>query len=408
MGVTAGALGDRHSPTRAFGDAVVLVIDDSPANVLLLERMLTRAGVERVEGITDPVLATDAFRRVEPDIVLLDLHMPHIDGMALLEAFRTVIPRDCFVPVIVLTADTTPEAKNRALAAGANDFLTKPFEHAEVLLRVNNLLQTRRLHSELRQHNQQLKEEIERNEVIERRKVEERAGRRNRIQRVLEGCGLTMVFQPIVDLRTDRVAGFEALARFSDEPTRPPNEWFAEAAELDLGVELELCAIRSAIVQLDRVPAHAYLSVNAAPETVLHPDLTGTIEADGDRIVLEITEHIAVSEYDTLIERVDVLRGFGVRIAVDDAGAGYASLQHILRLCPDIVKLDVALTRSLDCDPARRALATALVQFGREIRADITAEGIERPQELEVLRKIGASNGQGYLLGRPGPLPSDD
>lgn len=407
MGMTAGgALDDRHSPACALHGAVALVIDDSPANVLLLERLLTRSGVERVEGVTDPRQATEALRRVDPDIVLLDLHMPHIDGMALLEAFRTVIPHDSFLPLIVLTADTTPEAKNQALAAGANDFLTKPFEHDEVLLRVNNLLRTRRLHNELRRHNQQLQAEIKRKEAIERRQAEDRSERRSRIQRILEGRGLTMVFQPIVDLRSNRVAGFEALARFSEEPLRPPNEWFTEAAEFGLGVELELCAIRSAIAELDRLPADAYLSVNASPETVLHRDLTGTVEAHAGRIVLELTEHTAVTEYGTLIERVDVVRGLGVRIAVDDAGAGYASLQHILRLCPDIVKLDVALTRSVDSDPARRALATALVQFGREIGADITAEGIERQEELDALRNIGACSGQGYLLGRPAPLPS--
>jgi EAL domain-containing protein (putative c-di-GMP-specific phosphodiesterase class I) len=125
------------------------------------------------------------------------------------------------------------------------------------------------------------------------------------------------------------------------------------------------------------------------------------------RVVLELTEHDAVTEYDELGTALDRLRDLGIRVAIDDAGSGYSSLQHILRLRPDIIKLDIALTRGIDADPARRALAEALVSFGREIGALITAEGIETAEQLDTLRRIGARYGQGYHLARPAALPLD-
>jgi EAL domain-containing protein (putative c-di-GMP-specific phosphodiesterase class I) len=112
-----------------------------------------------------------------------------------------------------------------------------------------------------------------------------------------------------------------------------------------------------------------------------------------------------VEDYDALVRALDGLRSQGVRVAVDDTGAGYAGLAHILRLRPDIIKLDIDLTRGIDADPVRRALAASLVAFGGDIGATITAEGIETGEELEALRTLGVTCGQGYYLARPGPLP---
>ena len=125
----------------------------------------------------------------------------------------------------------------------------------------------------------------------------------------------------------------------------------------------------------------------------------------GSRIVLELTEHTRIDDYPALLEALDELRQHGVRIAVDDAGAGYAGLQQILGLRPDIIKLDVDLTRGIDTDPVRRALAACLVRFGEDTNSVIVAEGIETAAELETLRQLGVPWGQGYLLARPGPLP---
>jgi PAS domain S-box-containing protein len=232
-----------------------------------------------------------------------------------------------------------------------------------------------------------------------------RAEREQCIRRVLDEGGPTMVFQPIMELATGKPIGAEALARFPGQPYRPPNEWFADAAEVGLGVELELSAIRVALSELDRLPAGTYLSLNAAPSTVTSPALKEMLRGAGGRVVIELTEHVGVQDYTELTEALDALRATGVRLAVDDAGSGFSSLQHILNLRPDIIKLDRALVEGIDTDPARRALAGSLLTFGAEIGAQVVAEGIETQREQTVLRRLGLRYGQGFHLGRPAPLP---
>lgn len=141
--------------------ARILIIDDQEADILLLERMLEQAGYTEVTGITDPRLALSAFLETQPDLVLLDLIMPEVDGFTVLSRLRARIPRGDYVPILVLTADEAPEARRRALAEGAKDFLTKPFDRGEVLLRIGNLLETRLLHLRLQEHNRLLEEKVE-------------------------------------------------------------------------------------------------------------------------------------------------------------------------------------------------------------------------------------------------------
>jgi PAS domain S-box-containing protein len=238
---------------------------------------------------------------------------------------------------------------------------------------------------------------------------QERRNRRARIQQVLDGGGPTMVFQPIVELATGKPVGAEALARFPVHQPRRPDEWFADAADVGLGVELELSAVRAALSQLDSLPAGTYLSLNAGPDTVLSPALHQLLRsAPADRIVLELTEHTGVADYTALTDALDALRCRGVRLAVDDAGTGFSSLQHILNVKPDIIKLDRGLIENIDTDPARRALAGSLMTFANEIGAQVVAEGIETAREQTVLRRLGVRYGQGFYLGRPGPLPLAD
>lgn len=387
-----------------LADAVVLVVDDNENNVLLLERLLNRIGIGRVVGITDPRETVTQYQTIAPDLILLDLHMPHLDGVAVLEQLGIVMPKGSFTPVLVLTADATLDAKQRALAAGAKDFVTKPFEQTEVLLRVKNLLETRALHVALQRHNAELEARLAEAAERERRLAREHEERRARVQRVLDCQDITMVFQPIVELLTSRVVGVEALARFPARPQRRPDEWFTEAAAVGMGSDLELLAVSTAVAHLDQLPADTYLSVNVSPLTALDPQLTQIIRSRAARIVLELTEHAPVDQYDHLLAALAELRNAGMRIAVDDAGSGYASLQHILRLDPDIIKLDIELIRSIGADPARQSLAAALVMFGDKIDATIIAEGIETDAELRTLRRLQVPYGQGYHLARPEPL----
>ena len=240
----------------------------------------------------------------------------------------------------------------------------------------------------------------------ERQEEEQRLQVIDRVREAIDGSVLRMAFQPIACLHTGRVAGYEALARFDAEPVRPPNLWFDEAATVGLRTELEVAAARAALRQLDRLPADAYLSINLSPDAASSAELEPLLAAAPlDRLVIEVTEEAPVEDYDALAEGLAGLRGQGLRLAVDDAGAGFASLRHILRLSPDLIKLDVTLTRGVDYDPPRRALASALISFAAETGATIVAEGIESAAELAALRALGVGYGQGYHLGRPAPLP---
>lgn len=231
---------------------------------------------------------------------------------------------------------------------------------------------------------------------------------RARVQAVLDVGGPHIVVQPIVDLRTGAVVGGEALARFAGPPTQGPDKWFADAAAVGLGAELELAAVRAALATLAAMPGRAYLSVNVSPATATSTalfDLLGGADVATDRIVLELTEHMDVTDYQALDAALTDLRAMGMKVAVDDAGAGFASLSHILNVRPHIVKLDVALVRGIHADPARRALAAGMLIFAKEIDAYLLAEGIETERELAALREVGVTHGQGFYLGRPAPLP---
>ena len=396
-------------PVAAGGvaaDSTVVIVDDKPANVALLERLLDPDSLGRVHGFTDPRQALVHCADSLPDLVLLDLHMPDLDGFAVMDVLGELVPDGGFLPVLVLTADVTTAVRERALAAGATDFLTKPFDRTEVLLRVANLLKTAALHHRLEDHNAALQADLDARIAAEAQAAAEQSRKARRIDAALAPGALTMVFQPVADLATGDIVGAEALARFSCEPRRPPDEWFTEADEIGRGVELELVAITAALDQLHRLPPGAFLAVNASPATATNPDLdTLLAQHPTDRIVLELTEHTPVGDYDTLLVALDQLRRRGVRIAVDDTGAGYAGFQHLLRLRPSILKLDTTLTRGIDADPVRRSLAAALVTFATETGATIIAEGIELTSELATLQHLGIPWGQGYHLARPGPLP---
>jgi len=232
----------------------------------------------------------------------------------------------------------------------------------------------------------------------------EHRGNLETIRRVIDGDELSIVLQPIMRIADDRLIGFECLSRFSGPEKWTPDVWFAMAASVGLGTELEMLAVNKGLALLDLLPRDLYLTLNVSPDTVLSGDLLTAIpEKHGRRVVLEITEHASVDDYSALGNALSALRAGGVRLAVDDAGAGYASLRHILALQPDIIKLDMSLTRNIQDDVARHALAAALVHFGRETKCQILAEGVETAIELEALRNLGVEYAQGYFLGRPMP-----
>jgi putative two-component system response regulator len=146
--------------SQALTGSRVLIVDDQESNVQLLERLLNRAGYGNVIGTTDSRQAAPLFAELAPDLVILDLMMPHMDGFEVMEALSTEVPDGAYVPILVLTADVSAESKRRALSMGARDFLTKPFDHDEALLRIRNLLETRTLYLRLQAQNEALEEKV--------------------------------------------------------------------------------------------------------------------------------------------------------------------------------------------------------------------------------------------------------
>jgi EAL domain-containing protein (putative c-di-GMP-specific phosphodiesterase class I)/FixJ family two-component response regulator len=382
----------------------VLVADDEPAlRGALAELLAQEEHVLLVGAAADADEAIALAEREQPDVALVDVKMPAGGGPRAAREIQRLSPA---TRVIALSAFEDRPTVLEMLRAGAVGYLVKGTAAEEIvgsIVRVHDggtSLSAEVVGGIVHELSSQL-----RREEIEREELE---ARRGEIQRFVDGEGVSMVFQPIVDLETGRTVGMEALARFRSIPLRPPDRWFAEAVALELGVQLELATIRQSLAALDRMPPDTYLSLNSSHRAATSAELMLALAPVADRVVVEITEHEPVDDYQGLSVSLAGLRAMGVRIAIDDAGAGYASLRHTLQLSPDIVKVDISLTHDIDRDRGRRALAKSLISFADEMEMTIVAEGIETDAELQTLRELGVRYGQGYFLAEPGPLADPD
>jgi EAL domain-containing protein (putative c-di-GMP-specific phosphodiesterase class I)/AmiR/NasT family two-component response regulator len=378
----------------------ILIADDEPAlRGALADLLAHEDSLVLVAEAADAQQAIELAVTSRPDVALVDVSMPAGGGP---RAAREIIRVSPATRVIALSAFDDRPTVLEMLRAGAVGYLVKGTAGDDLLGSIAKVVDggaslsaelidgiVHELSSQLR------REEIEHEQL---------AARREEIDRFLSGRGVTMVYQPIVNLRDRSVVGLEALARFHALPLRPPNEWFAAAVELELGVQLEMMAIESAMAGLPHLPEGAYLSVNCSPRAAMSPEFASLVDGNASRMVVEITEHEAIEDYAVLATALEALRGQGIRVAIDDAGAGFASLRHTLLLHPDIVKVDTSLTRNIDGDRAKRALTSALVSFGEEMGCAIVAEGIETREELDELVALGVPFGQGFYLAEPAPL----
>jgi EAL domain-containing protein (putative c-di-GMP-specific phosphodiesterase class I) len=207
------------------------------------------------------------------------------------------------------------------------------------------------------------------------------------------------VVQPVVDLATEEIRGYEALTRFDDG--RAPDVWFAEAHEAGMGVVLEEACARLAIASARDLPAELALGINLSPSTIRESSVLEALAGAGRPVVIEVTEHAPVDDYDAIRESVAAVPDLG--LAVDDAGAGFASLRHILELRPAWVKIDMGLVRDIHRDPARAAIVAGMVHFARLTGTRLVAEGVEVRAEADTLAGLGVELAQGFLFGRPAP-----
>lgn len=237
--------------------------------------------------------------------------------------------------------------------------------------------------------------------AVEAQALRDQERMRSAIQQLLDDEDLEIACQPIVDLDSGRVRGLEALSRFPAGHGRP-DEVFARAHQVGLGFALERLAVQRALTVVPLLAPGQYVSVNATPEVAIHlADLSHGLDLPMDRLVLEITEHDAVNNYARLRDSLAVCRARGLRLAIDDAGAGYASLHHVVELRPDIIKIDRSLVHGLHDDPARRSVVRAFAALAEDLGAYLVAEGVEDPRDMSTAYALGVQAAQGYYLGRP-------
>lgn len=380
---------------------VLIADDEAGVRAALADLIASADDLELVGAARDADEAVDLAIANGPDVALIDVKMPRGGGPKAAREIQRLSPR---TRVLALSAYEDRKTVLQMLGAGAVGYLVKGTAPEEILRAIGQAVrgQTSVSSEVMASVVEELSMQLRREEL----KDEEQRERLERVRRVVGGAGMAMVYQPIWDLRTRTVAGLEALARFAGPPDRTPDRWFAEAADVGLGVDLELVAIRRALRDLRRLPGGAYLSLNLSHRTAMSDQLLEAIGlAPFELLVVEITEHEQVEDYGKLTPALERLRERGAKVAIDDAGAGFASLRHTLRLDPDIIKLDISLTHRIDDDRPKRALAAALISFAEEMEMAVVAEGIETQAELDTLLSLGVGFGQGFFLAKPAPLP---
>jgi EAL domain-containing protein (putative c-di-GMP-specific phosphodiesterase class I)/DNA-binding NarL/FixJ family response regulator len=381
---------------------LMLADDEAPVLEAMSELVSMDPFIDLIGTARDAGEAIDLAVMHEPDVALLDVRMPGGGGS---RAAREIRRRSPETRIVALSASTDPRSVVSMVRAGAVGYVGKDRSADEVLRAIHRSVYGRASISVDRLG--EVAERLAEHQARAADRVPKRAEvSRERIQEAIRGEVLDTVFQPIVDLVDGRVCGMEALARFLTRPRRSPETWFAEASTHDLLIPLELAAAGHALGQLDLVPEGVYVSVNVSPQTLCAPGLLEILrDVPARRVVLELTERSPIVNYEEAVECVSNLRVLGARLAVDDVGRGFSGLGRVVELAPDLLKIDRSLVSGVDSDAAKSALIARLTSYGDEIGMDVVAEGIETEAELETLRALGVRNGQGFLLGRPGPIP---
>jgi EAL domain-containing protein (putative c-di-GMP-specific phosphodiesterase class I)/CheY-like chemotaxis protein len=390
--VSAGAT---DAPRWQLAEPITVIVADEDKEALdALASVIDRAPDFALVGkARDATTALRLAALYAPDMALIDASMPGGGGAIAAAQIRRGSPT---TRVIALSASPERDVVLQMLRAGASSYVVKSVPAQDLLSALRATAAAD--HQEL---------------VVQLDAVEPRAepvtDPRARVRAVIDGSALSMVFQPIVNIQGQGVVGVEALARFDCEPRQSPDVWFTDAAASGLSTEMDLAAARAAVTVLPHLPPDLDLFMNVVPETLFSPGFEELVSTmPGNRMVLELTEHAPVHDYDRLASAIDGLRAEGFRIAVDDVGAGYSSFRHLLTVHPDVLKIDISLCRSIESDRARQVIAASVASLGRELDATVVAEGIETPAELMTVRELGIDSAQGFYLAPPAPWPLDE
>lgn len=362
----------------------VLVVDDEQLVLRVMERALRRQGYE-VDACGS---AADALGRLQYrsyDVVVSDICMAEMDGIALLRVVRGIDPD---LPVILVTGGPSVETAVKAVEHGAFRYLIKPLKVSEV---VDVVRRAERLHAL----------------ITLRRKAlqvtgEDLVGLEARLGSALDS--LWIAFQPIVTAQGLQLFGYEALVRTQEPSLAAPQDLVAAAARLGRGFELGQAIRREVAAAAAAAPDAAQLFVNLDVDDLSDDslfDVAAPLSALAQRVVLEITEHASLDQVPGARGRVDRLRRMGYRIALDDMGAGYAGLTNLAQLEPEIVKLDMSLVRGVHHDEVKRRVIGSMVELCGDLSIRVISEGVETAGERAALTELGCELMQGFLFARP-------
>jgi EAL domain-containing protein (putative c-di-GMP-specific phosphodiesterase class I) len=369
----------------------VLVVDDEPGLLAALVMALRSSGLEALAASNaDEALVWVESGRV--GAVVTDIAMPGQDGIELLRAIRM---RDLDLPVVLMTGAPELESAIAAVEYGALRYMTKPFETKAMIEQVRTALRWYRLARAKREAMTWL--------GTQTGEASDRAGLEASFERTLDS--LWIAYQPIVRSDDHSLFGYEALLRSEDRSLPHPGAILDAATRLGRLPELAHAIHRRVIVDLATADPTWTIFVNLHPDDLRDPAIIGVdarpFEGVTQRLVLEVTERAAIDSIPDLRNCIARLRGHGHRIAIDDLGAGYAGLSSFLLLQPDVVKLDMSLTRDVDTDEVRRKLVRSMTGLCHEIGLQVVAEGVETAGERDTLVELGCDLLQGFVLGRP-------
>jgi EAL domain-containing protein (putative c-di-GMP-specific phosphodiesterase class I) len=380
------------------GVRVVVAEDEANVRRALSDLIGGEAELELVGLAADADEAIAVIRRERPDVALVDFKMPGGGGPRVAREVSSTLPD---TRVVALSAYEDRSSVFQMLRAGAVGYLVKGAPVGEIVDTIQRAARGQAV----------LAAEVTSDVVhafaghLEREEgsAAERCARVERIRAAVSGGIMQTVYQPIVSLDTAEWVGLEALARFETTPAQPPDAWFAQAGTVGLQIELELAALESALERLPEIPGELFLAVNLSPDALLAPAVLDALRPSAKRLVVEITEHARIDDYEALHQSLLELRAAGLRLAIDDAGAGYSSFRHVIESAPDVIKIDGSLTARIEVERGRRALASALISFAREMDQMVIAEGLESADAVTALRALGVRFGQGYYFGHPSP-----
>ena len=362
----------------------VLLVDDEPSIRRAYARLLDQAGFEVVTAESGAV-ALEQIARASFDALLTDIMMPDMNGCELVEQVRKTGSR---IPVVLMTGAPSVESAVLAVNTGAIAYLTKPVPSSQLIETILRAVESGGLTHFTPD---------EEGSLIARAITES-----------------TLAFQPIISVKDGSVVAYEALLRPQTAGMETPAELIHRAEACGMLDALGHHVREAAAAAVETLPAKTSLYINLHPTDLLDPDIylpDTRLGRVAQRVVLELTERAALEDIPELNERIEQLRALGYRIAIDDLGAGYSSLSSLVSLEPEIVKLDMGLVRDIHINDRKRTLVQALTVLAASLGITVVAEGVEAPEERDVLARLRVPMLQGFYFARPSaffaPVPPD-